>query len=132
MTTSALQPAASARRTIASVNARSGWMYSWNHSRAPGARADTSSTATVDAMLTIMIVSAAAAARAVAGSPSGWASRWNAVGATMTGIEARSRRSVTPRSRFAAPRRTRGHRDSRASAASLARSVTSSPAPPAK
>ena len=32
-------------------------------------------------------VPAAAAARAIAGSPSGWASLWNAVGATRSGIE---------------------------------------------
>ena len=34
-----------------------------------------------------MIVPAAAAARAMPGSPSGCASRWNAVGATSSGIE---------------------------------------------
>ena len=34
-----------------------------------------------------MTVPAAAAARAIAGSPSGWAIRWNATGATSSGID---------------------------------------------
>jgi hypothetical protein len=46
-------------------------------------------------MLAIITLRAAAAARAVARSPSGCASRWKAVGAIMTGIEAREPTSST-------------------------------------
>jgi hypothetical protein len=83
-------------------------------------------------MLTTMIVPAAATARAVASSPSGWARRWNAVGATNTGIDAREPSSVTPSSRSPPPRSTRGTSRSAPNAVSFSRSVISSSAPPAK
>ena len=59
---------------------------------------------------TIITAPAAAAARAVASSPSGWARRWNAVGATTTGIGtpgAEQRRRPAPGGRRRAARGAR-------------------------
>jgi hypothetical protein len=67
-----------------------------------------SSTATVESMAAIIVTPAAAAARAVARSASGWARRWKAVGASSTGIAMPVPSTVTSRVGGAAPRRTRG------------------------
>ena len=53
-----------------------------------------SSIVVVESVLTTMTVPARPAARAAAHSPSGQAMRWNAVGATMTGKEMLSPRTV--------------------------------------
>jgi hypothetical protein len=82
-------------------------------------------------MLAIMIVPAAAAARAVSHSPAGSASRWKAVGASTTGIVMSVPSRLTARSRFTGPRSTLGSSRRRANADSFARNVTSSSAPPA-
>ena len=79
-----------------------------------------------------MIVPASRAARAVATSPSGCATRWNATGATSSGIETscaehRRRRAA----RLATSTSMRGRSTQRRYASTLSRSVTSSPAPPA-
>jgi hypothetical protein len=92
-----------------------------------------SSIGVVDAMLAIMMIPARAAARAVARSPSGCASRWNAVGAMMTGIDAREPSSVRSTAcRLLQGRNTRGTSASEPNASSFAFNVTSSSAPPAK
>ena len=79
-----------------------------------------------------MIVPAAATARAMAGSPSGSASRWNAVGATSTGKATSVPRTVVAAETSPTSTRTRGRNSQRAKASTFARNVRSSPAPPAK
>ncbi len=136
VTTSAVHPASSARRTRHRVTSGSGCRYSWNQTAAAGstdlAAATTAPTATVEAMLDTSTVPAAAVALAVASSPSGCARRWNAVGATTTGIDARAPGRATARSRTGVPRRIRGSSASRPNARSFSPSTTSSAAPPAK
>ena len=79
-----------------------------------------------------MIVPAAAQARAVASSPSGVSSVCSAVGATRIGIDTRVPRSSVSAETAATSVSTRGRSCQREKAAVFARSVTSSPAPPAK
>jgi hypothetical protein len=79
-----------------------------------------------------MIVPAAAAARAVARSPSGWAIPWSATGAISTGIEISVPRTVVAVEQPRTSTSTRGRSFRRSNAATLSRRVTSSPAPPAK
>ncbi len=70
-----------------------------------------------------------AAARAVAASPSGWASLWAAIGATSSGAESRWPSTVVPVSGDCDPASTRGTRKCARHAAVFARWVTSSRAP---
>ena len=92
-----------------------------------------SSIAVVAAMLTIMIVPARAAARAVASSPSAWASRWNAVGATRIGIDDGVPSSVDGSGRACRCRAgPAGSSRSFWNADSFSATVISSCAPPAK
>jgi hypothetical protein len=79
-----------------------------------------------------MSVPAAAAARAVPASPSGWAMRWKATGATRSGIETRVPSTVVSVDTSVTSQRTRGRRRQRANASTFQRSVRSSSAPPAK
>ena len=79
-----------------------------------------------------MIVPAAAAAPAIASSPSGWTRRWKATGATSSGIETPVPSTVVAAVTSETSTRTRGRRRQCANAATLASSVRSSPAPPAK
>jgi len=74
----------------------------------------------------------APAARAVATSPSGCASRWYATGATRIGIDTSCPRTVADVAMPDTSASTRGRSRSRWNAATFSRSVTSSPAPPAK
>ncbi len=90
------------------------------------------STGVVAAMLTTSTTPAPAAARAVASSPSGWASRWNAVGEMTTGSSVSRPNRVVAVVRVPLPRNTLGSSASLAKPARLARNVVSSPAPPAK
>ncbi len=53
----------------------------------PGAASATAAGVAVASVERQQMVPAAAAARAAAGSPSGWARRWKAVGATRTGMD---------------------------------------------
>ena len=55
-----------------------------------------------------MSVSAAAAPRAIATSPSSWAIDWNAIGATSTGIETSVPSTVVPVETAETSTRTRG------------------------
>jgi hypothetical protein len=77
-------------------------------------------------------VPAAAAARAVAASPSGWHMRWKAVGATSSGIDTGVPRTVVRVVVVLTSTSMRGRSCQRANASTLSRSVRSSPAPPAK
>ena len=79
-----------------------------------------------------MIVPTAAAARAIATSPSGSTSRCNATGATRKGIETSVPRTVVDALTEPTSTSTRGRSRRRANAATLSRSVRSSAAPPAK
>ena len=79
-----------------------------------------------------MIVPAAAAARAMPTSPSGCASRWNATGATSTGIDTVVPSTVVAVDGSATSTSTRGRSCQRRKASTFSRSVHSSSAPPAK
>ena len=79
-----------------------------------------------------MIVPAAAAARAIATSPSGSTRRWKATGATSSGIETSVPSTVVAVLTSQTSTSIRGRSRRRAKAATLSRSVRSSPAPPAK
>jgi hypothetical protein len=76
-------------------------------------------------------VRAVSAARRNASSPSGWRSRWSAMGATITGAAMCVPSAVVSVETELTSRRIRGRIASRSQAARLARSVTSSPAPAA-
>ena len=82
-------------------------------------------------VLSAMMVPAAAAALAEASSPSGWASRWTATGASSTGNSIRWPRTVVDGSIFDTSTRTRGRSRSRWKAARFSLRVTSSSAAPA-
>jgi hypothetical protein len=101
--------------------------------RAPGrtdrAAARMSSIVVVDRLETIIGTSAAAAARAVASSPSGWAIRWSAVGAMPTGMALGPSRSVHSVVRADTSRITRCQSRSRPHAAMFSASVDSPHAP---
>ena len=86
----------------------------------------------VDSIAATMVTCASAAAAAVATSPSGHASRWNAVGAMSTGIDMPWPNTVASSRGAPQPRRTRGTSARPRNAASLAATVTSSCAPLAK
>ena len=73
-----------------------------------------------------MIVPAAAAARAIATSPSGCATRWKATGATSTGSATSCPSTVVAVEASATSTRTRGRRCQRRKAATLSASVSSS------
>ena len=77
-------------------------------------------------------VPAAAAARAIPGSPSGWAMRWKATGATSRGIERRAPSTVVSVVGALTSTSARGRSSQREKASTFSRSVRSSPAPPAK
>ncbi len=79
-----------------------------------------------------MIVPAAAAARAMPTSPSGWARRWNATGATSSGIDTVVPSTVVAVVGSETSTSTRGRSRQRPKASTFSRSVRSSPAPPAK
>ena len=79
-----MAPAATARSIMAIVASKSVNGYSWNQKLTPGT-APISSIGTIVLVDTIMIVPAAAAARAVASSPSGCAIFCEAMGATRIG-----------------------------------------------
>ena len=78
-----------------------------------------------------MIVPAAAAARAIPGSPSGCASLWIAVGATSSGIETGVPSTVVAVETSATSTRTRGRSFSARQASTFPARASSSPAPPA-
>ena len=78
-----------------------------------------------------MTVPAAAAARAMPGSPSAWASFWIAVGATSSGIETGVPSTVVAALTSETSTRTRGRSFSARHASTLPVSASSSPAPPA-
>jgi hypothetical protein len=78
-----------------------------------------------------MIVPASRAARAVASSPSGCATRWNATGATSSGIETFCPSTVVSVLHASTSTSMRGRRTQRRYASTLSRRVCSSPAPPA-
>ena len=77
-------------------------------------------------------VPAASAARAIATSPSGWASFWKATGATSTGCFSSAPSSSIRVLTSDTSTSTRGHSSQSANASTLRRRVRSSPAPPAK
>ena len=79
-----------------------------------------------------MIVPAAAAPRAMAFSPSGWARPWNATGATSTGKATSVPSTVVAVVLVETSTSMRGRRTQRPNAATFSRSVHSSFAPPAK
>ena len=79
-----------------------------------------------------MIVPAAAAARAMPASPSGWAMRWNATGATSSGIETSVPSTDVAVVASLTSTSARGRSRQRPYASTFSRSVRSSPAPPAK
>ena len=136
VSTRACAPAATARRTRPIVMSRSCIRYTWNH-QAPPAAATASPTCSIGQVLRVDSTNSAparAAAVAAATSPSGWASRWNAVGATASGVRTRSSSgppSTTLVSTADTSRSTRGRNCIRRHAFWLARSVASCPAPPA-
>ena len=76
-------------------------------------------------------VPTAAAARAIATSPSGCATRWNATGATISGIDSDSPSTVVWVVQPATSTSTRGRSCQRRYASTFQRRVSSSPAPPA-
>ncbi len=76
-------------------------------------------------------VPAAAAARAIPGSPSGCASFWIAVGATRSGIDTSAPSTVVAAETDATSTSTRGRSFSRCQASTLPESASSSPEPPA-
>jgi len=80
-------------------------------------------------VLSTITVPIAAAARAVAHSPSGCASRWNAVGATSTGIDTGVPNAVVASAHDPTSTRHFGRSRIRRHAASLSPNVTSSSAP---
>ena len=84
--------------------------------------------ASVDSVIN---VPAAAHARAVATSPSGFAIRCSAVGAASTGILTGCPSTIVERSTFDTSTSTRGTSATRSNAKRFSRSVHSSPAPPA-
>ena len=77
-----------------------------------------------------MTVPTPAAARAIASSPSGCTVRWNAVGATNSGIELSVPRTVVAVVTSETSTSIRGRRIQRSNAARFSRSVHSSFAPP--
>ena len=89
------------------------------------------SMVTVDRELATRRLPVAPAARAVANSPSSWARRWKAVGASTTGCGRTSPSKRTEVSTSPTSTKTRDRRNSSPQASLLALSVTSSPAPPA-
>ena len=113
------------------VTVGSDWTYSWNQRVPSGAAAATSSIERDEVVESVNGIPAAAAARAVAISPSGWASPWTAIGAIATGMAVGAPRSVVEGSIPVTSTRTRGRRRRRRQAASFSARVTSSQAPPA-
>ena len=79
-----------------------------------------------------MIVPAAAAARAIPGSPSAWAMRCRRDGRDENGIHTGLPRTVVAALVALTSTMTRGGDGAGENASTLARSVRSSPAPPAK
>src|SRR5688572_14779827 len=108
-------------------------MYTWYHRAASGPPAAAMSSSDVVARVAAVIRAPAAAAPcAVATSPSGWDSLWNAVGATSTGDATEVPRTVVVVSTVLTSRSTRGRSRMRSHAATLSTRLTSSPAPPAR
>ena len=123
-------PASTTRASMSIVTVRSSNTYSCHHFGAWDA-ADTSSNTSTAVEETTMIVPAAAAARAVARSPSGCAIDWYAHGATSTGKDSDVPRIVVDGSGWPDPRKTLGRSLHRSNARRFSASVHSSPAPPA-
>lgn len=80
---SAVKPAASARSTRLTLISSSLWNWSWSQQLTPVAA--TSSSDVLERLERTIVVAIEAAARAVATSPSGWTSLWNADGASING-----------------------------------------------
>jgi hypothetical protein len=80
----------------------------------------------------VITVSAAAAARAVAGSPSGWHIFWIAVGATSSGIDTSVPSTFVAVETLLTSTSMRGRSFRRLNAATFSARVSSSHAPPAK
>src|SRR5436190_795916 len=133
VSTSAPNPCSTASSISPSVTARSLNTYTWNQRVPPAAQASaTSRGERVAADERHMIVPAAAAARAVAASPSGCAIRWNASGAIRIGSDTSVPSTVVAVEIDETSTSTRGRSLRRLNAARFSSSVTSSPEPPAK
>ena len=131
MSTSAAAPALAARRISPAVRSRSRMTYTWNH-QVPPAAATTAPTSSIRRVLRVLSTyraPALAAPAAVASSPSGWAIRWKAVGATPTGVASAAPSRDTDVSVSDTSRSTRGASQIRCQAFTLARSVRSLPDP---
>ena len=107
-------------------------MYICAHRAPSGAAAATSSTECVAAMETTYTVSASAAARAVASSPSSVKKRCIAVGATTIGVAMRVPSTVVVRSIVDTSRSTCGTSVQRVHAARFCVAVTLAPLPRAR
>ncbi len=131
VTTSASQPAASARPKRLSTSSSDVDQYSWNQrGESPMAAAQVSID--TDAWLeNTRGTPSPAAARATARSASGCTSSSAPTGPSSTGAGSRRPNSSTELSRSLTSRSTRGTTDHRSKAARLARWVVSLPAPPA-
>ena len=114
------------------MRARSRRTYSWSQRGPSPPAAAISSCADVVIVETQKTVPEAVAARAVATSPSGSSSRCIANGATRTGSDTGVPSKVVAADAPPTSTSTRGRKRQRPKAARLARSVTSSPAPPSK
>jgi hypothetical protein len=107
-------------------------MYTCIHRGAPGAAAATSSSEQLASEDSTISAPTAAAPRAVAVSPSPWASRCTAVGAMTTGELTAVPSNVVDRSTPAMPASTLGWSCQRAHASIFPAKSRSSSAPPAK
>ena len=131
VTTSASQPAASARPTRLSTSSSDVDQYSWNQ-RGASPMAAAHSSIDTDAWLEKTIGTPSdAAARATARSASSCTSSSAPTGPSSSGAGSRRPNSSTEVSRRLTSRSTRGTTAHRSNAARLARWVASSPAPPA-
>jgi len=129
VSTSAVNPCSRACATSSRVTPSSRNTYSWNQRSEPAAATSAGvDVARVDRHIAVPTVRAA---RAIPTSPSGCATRWNATGATASGIDSSSPSTVVAVVQPATSTSTRGRSCQRPNAATLSRSVTSSPAPPA-
>jgi hypothetical protein len=90
-----------------------------------------SSIGRLEPVLTIMVVSSASAARAVASSASGWANRWSAVGANRIGRAIVRPSTVVDVSMWLTSTSARGRNAHRVYASRFARAAPPLPAQPA-
>jgi hypothetical protein len=131
VTTSVLKPLRWARSSRLTVTASSLGQYSWYQRGPSPLAAATSSMVYDDAVESTIGRPRAAAARAVASSPSGCTIDCTPTGATMTGAGIAVPSTVVPRSRTVASRSMRGTMRQRSNASRLARAVAPTPALPA-